>query len=66
MLTVRPFNEDGTWGVKAKREYKYDEQGNHILDKNGKNLFIKEQRIGIKKKYSITEESSGQIRLTYI
>lgn len=41
MLTVRPFNEDGTWGVKARREYKFDEQGNHILDKNGKKSFIK-------------------------
>lgn len=41
MLTVRPFEEDGTWGVKAKREYKFDEQGNHILDKNGKKAFYK-------------------------
>jgi hypothetical protein len=41
MLTVRPFNEDGTWGVKARREYKFDEQGNHILDKNGKKAFDK-------------------------
>ena len=41
MLTVRPFNEDGSWGVKAKREYKFDEQGHHILDKNGKKAFYK-------------------------
>ncbi|HCX5354388.1 TPA: MobA/MobL family protein, partial [Escherichia coli] len=41
MLTVRPFNEDGTWGFKAKREYKFDENGNHILDKNGKKDFYK-------------------------
>lgn len=41
MLTVRPFNEDGTWGVKARREYKFDEHGNHILDKNGKKAFVK-------------------------
>jgi len=41
MLTVRPFNEDGSWGVKAKREYLYDENGNHILDKNGKKAFRK-------------------------
>lgn len=30
MLTVRPFNEDGTWGAKAKKEY--------ILDKNGEKI----------------------------
>ncbi|MGG3641469.1 MobQ family relaxase [Bacillus gobiensis] len=41
MLTVRPFNEDGSWGIKAKRVYKFDEQGNHILDKNGKKDFDK-------------------------
>ncbi|MCM3603147.1 MobA/MobL family protein [Robertmurraya korlensis] len=41
ILTVRPFNEDGSWGVKAKREYKFDNNGNHILDKNGKKAFDK-------------------------
>lgn len=41
MLTVRPFNEDGSWGIKAKRQYKFDEQGNHILDKYGKKDFYK-------------------------
>lgn len=41
MLTVRPFNEDGSWGVKARREYKFDENGDHILDKNGKKAFYK-------------------------
>ncbi len=41
MLTMRPFNEDGTWGHKAKRQYKFDENGNHVLDKNGKKAFVK-------------------------
>ncbi|GAF66480.1 hypothetical protein BTS2_3381 [Bacillus sp. TS-2] len=41
MLTVRPFKEDGSWGIKAKREYKFDKNGNHILDKNGKKAFYK-------------------------
>lgn len=41
MLTIRPFNEDGTWGVKAKREYKFNKNGEHILDKNGKKAFNK-------------------------
>lgn len=30
MLTIRPFNEDGTWGAKTKKEY--------ILDKNGEKI----------------------------
>ena len=36
MTTVRPFNQDGTWGAKSKKEYLLDEQGNKILGKNGK------------------------------
>lgn len=35
MLTVRPFNENGTWGAKAKREY--------ILDKNGEKIKLKRE-----------------------
>lgn len=41
MLTVRPFNEDGSWGSKQKREYLKDEKGNFILDDNGKKKFKK-------------------------
>ncbi|WP_179123780.1 MobQ family relaxase [Paraliobacillus ryukyuensis] len=41
MLTVRPFNKDGSWGIKAKREYVFDDKGNHVLDKKGKKKFIK-------------------------
>jgi hypothetical protein len=33
MLTMRPFNEDGTWGAKQRKEYILDEQGNKIYDK---------------------------------
>lgn len=36
MLTLRPFNKDGSWGNKKKKEYLLDENGNKILDKNGK------------------------------
>ncbi|WP_110925931.1 MobQ family relaxase [Bacillus massiliglaciei] len=50
MLTVRPFNEDGTWGIKATRRYKYDEHGNHILDKNGKKAFYKVETVDWNKK----------------
>ena len=35
-LTVRPLNEDGTWGNKAKREYILDANGARIRGKNGK------------------------------
>lgn len=33
MLTMRPFNEDGTWGDKQKKEYLLDSNGNKIYDK---------------------------------
>lgn len=35
MLTNRPFNEDGTWGIKSKKEYILDEQGNKTYTKSG-------------------------------
>lgn len=30
MLTLRPFNEDGTWGAKCRKEYDLDRQGQRI------------------------------------
>ena len=33
MLTMRPFNEDGTWGDKQRKEYILDSNGNKIYDK---------------------------------
>lgn len=35
MLTVRPLNEDGTWGTKSKKEYILDKDGEKIKLKNG-------------------------------
>ena len=32
MLTMRPFNEDKTWGDKQKKEYTLDRNGNKIYD----------------------------------
>ena len=32
MLTVRPFNKDGSWGSKQKKEYILDENGEKIYD----------------------------------
>lgn len=39
LCTMRPFNEDGSWGNKQRRVYRLDEQGNRIKGKNGKDLF---------------------------
>ncbi|WP_060679604.1 MobQ family relaxase [Virgibacillus halodenitrificans] len=36
MLTVRPFNDNGEWGAKQKREYLKDENGDFIIKANGK------------------------------
>lgn len=35
MLTVRPFNEDKTWGAKSKKEYILNEKGEKIKLKSG-------------------------------
>ena len=32
MLTMRPFEPDGTWGGKQKKEYILDDSGNKIYD----------------------------------
>jgi hypothetical protein len=32
MLTMRPFNEDRTWGAKQRKVYLYDENGEKIYD----------------------------------
>jgi len=35
MLTMRPFEEDGSWGAKSKKEYMLDENGEKIILKSG-------------------------------
>jgi len=30
LLTMRPFEQDGTWGMKERKEYAYDENGDRI------------------------------------
>ncbi|MCG0586648.1 nickase [Lactiplantibacillus plantarum] len=42
MLTNRPFNPDGSWGLKAKTQYIKDENGKQLLTKNG---FPKQRKI---------------------
>lgn len=36
MLTLRPINEDGTWGAKSRKEYITDRDGNRIPNASGK------------------------------
>ena len=36
LLTLRPLNEDGTWGAKSRKEYVLDADGNRILNASGK------------------------------
>ena len=35
LLTMRPLNEDKTWGAKSKKEYSLDENGEKVKLKNG-------------------------------
>ncbi|RDF95783.1 MobQ family relaxase [Lactiplantibacillus plantarum] len=42
MLTSRPFNPDGSWGLKAKTQYIKDENGKQLLTKSG---FPKQRKI---------------------
>ncbi|MDO7803351.1 MobQ family relaxase, partial [Pediococcus acidilactici] len=55
MLTNRPFNPDGTWGLKAKTQYVLDEKGNKTFTKSG---FPKQRKVWLvdwDKKEKITE-----------
>ncbi len=36
MLTMRPLEQDGTWGAKSKKEYITDDNGERVKLKNGK------------------------------
>lgn len=35
MTTTRPFNEDGTWSAKSRKEYILDKDGNYTYTKSG-------------------------------
>jgi len=39
MTTMRPFNPDGTWGQKQRREYVLDNEGSRVLNEAGKPVF---------------------------
>ncbi len=36
LLTIRPLEQDGTWGAKQRKVYLLDKDGNKIRNKNGK------------------------------
>lgn len=56
MLTTRPFNENGTWGNKKRKEYFLDENGNNVLDKTGRKTY---------KTYSLTDWDSKETLLSW-
>lgn len=39
LVPIRPLTPDGAWGNKQHREYLYDENGDPILDEDGKHKF---------------------------
>ena len=39
MCPIRPIEPDGRWGNKQRREYVLDEDGNHIRDEAGNDMF---------------------------
>ncbi|WP_105316377.1 MobQ family relaxase, partial [Lactiplantibacillus plantarum] len=56
MLTNRPFNPDGTWGIKSKKQYILDENGNKMY--TGTSKYPKSRKILMvdwDKKEKITE-----------
>lgn len=67
LLTMRPFNEDTTWGAKSKKEYILDENGEKVKLKM---VIIKQeksiQQIGMSKTKQNIGERHGQILPTTI
>ena len=35
LTSLRPLNKDGSWGAKCRKEYLYDENGEHLYTKSG-------------------------------
>ncbi|ETT61276.1 hypothetical protein BSK66_27780 [Paenibacillus odorifer] len=55
MLTMRPFNEDGTWGNKSRKVYVLDEQGEKIKLKSGNYKTYKERTTNWDEKETLTK-----------
>ena len=39
LCPMRPLEDNGKWGAKQRRVYRFDENGNQVLDKDGQPLF---------------------------
>ena len=39
LCPIRPIEQDGKWGLKQRRVYELDEDGNRIRDQNGEYVF---------------------------
>ena len=39
LCPIRPIEQDGKWGLKQRRVYALDEDGNRIRDQNGEYVF---------------------------
>ncbi len=39
LCPIRPIEQNGKWGLKQRRVYELDEDGNRIRDQNGEFLF---------------------------
>ena len=39
LCPIRPIEQNGKWGLKQRRVYELDEDGNRIRDANGKFVF---------------------------
>lgn len=54
LLTVRPFNPDGTWWeTKSKKEYKLDSEGNHLFNEKGNKISYKVDLTGWESKETL-------------
>lgn len=55
MLTMRPMNEDGTWGNKSKKIYQVDKNGERIKLKSGEWKSYKQDLVDWNKKETLKE-----------
>lgn len=64
MLTIRPIEQDGTWGAKQKKEYILDKDGNKIYDPKKRSYALKDEVKEVEQirrnVYSILREENGR------
>lgn len=64
MLTTRPFEEQGNWGIKSRKIYLYDEEGNPLYTKSGYRANRKENVTDWDRKETMHEWRKGWADLT--